>query len=449
MEGMGIRIQTGCRDHDKIFDQSSEQGRATDARNRRKEKMKTPSESPKTRDTDGLHKRRGVWHYALTIDGERRFFSTKTRAYQEARKIRAEAIKAQLENKLPTDAAKLRFEILLAKVIEDRTPSLSENTVRIERERSGPLLKYFKGRRVSEITGATIRAYQIFRMKQVGNRTVNLEAKLLRHVLQAAKIWGIVADEYKPLKEDRRGPGRAITESEEKILFDTAKTRPGWDSAFYAALLAANSTMRSIEIKSLRLSDVNLIEREIAIGRTKGNTGGLRKIPLNDAALWACARLTERAAALGAIAPNHFLMPAFRYRQKTDRGIGYDPTRHQKSWRTAWRALVKEAGRRAGRLAAKEAVESGRGFRAGLAAWRQAATQFAGLRFHDLRHLAITKLAESDASDATIQAISGHLSRQMIEHYSHVRAAAKRKAVDQIRSYIPGENPVSTTKQVQ
>jgi len=52
------------------------------------------------------------------------------------------------------------------------------------------------------------------------------------------------------------------------------------------------------------------------------------------------------------------------------------------------------------------------------------------LRFHDLRHHAITELAESQASDATIMAIAGHVSRQMLEHYSHVRLDLKRKALD-------------------
>ena len=32
--------------------------------------------------------------------------------------------------------------------------------------------------------------------------------------------------------------------------------------------------------------------------------------------------------------------------------------------------------------------------------------------------------------DATIQAINGHLSRKMLEHYSHVRLEAKRRAVE-------------------
>jgi integrase len=413
--------------------------------------MKQPTDEPKRKDNDGLHKRRETWYYALNIAGQRRFFSTKTRSYQEARRVRADAIKMQLENKLPTDAAKLRFELLLQKVIEDRKPHLAEASIRIDRERSGPLLKYFKGRRIAEITADTIRNYQTARMKKVGNRTVNLETKLLRHVLKAAKIWATVADDYKPLKEDRRGPGRAIAEHEERLLFDTAKSKPGWDAAFYASMAAANTTMRGVEIKNLRVSDVNLIEREVSIGRSKGNTAGIRRIPLNDGALWGFARLLERAQALGSIEPEHYLLPAFNYRSKRPgHGAGYDATRHQKGWRTAWRALVKEAGRRAGRSAAKEAVESGRGFRAGIAAWRQAAAPFVGLRFHDLRHLAVTKLAESEASDAVIQAIAGHMSRAMMEHYSHIRAAAKRKAVDSLRSYIPSEEtPTVSTKRVQ
>jgi Phage integrase family len=53
-----------------------------------------------------------------------------------------------------------------------------------------------------------------------------------------------------------------------------------------------------------------------------------------------------------------------------------------------------------------------------------------GLRFHDLRHHAITELAESQASDQTIMAIAGHVSQKMLAHYSHIRLEAKRLALD-------------------
>jgi integrase len=77
-----------------------------------------------------------------------------------------------------------------------------------------------------------------------------------------------------------------------------------------------------------------------------------------------------------------------------------DPSRPVRSWRSAWRRALKDAGLR--------------------------------IRFHDLRHTCITKLAEGQASEQTLVSIAGHLSRKMLEHYSHIRVAAKRAAVDAI-----------------
>jgi integrase len=53
-------------------------------------------------------------------------------------------------------------------------------------------------------------------------------------------------------------------------------------------------------------------------------------------------------------------------------------------------------------------------------------------RIHDLRRHFISALAQTP--DATIQAISGHLSRKMLDHYSHVRVDAKRRAVELLDS---------------
>ena len=56
--------------------------------------------------------------------------------------------------------------------------------------------------------------------------------------------------------------------------------------------------------------------------------------------------------------------------------------------------------------------------------------RLADLRFHALRHHAITELAESQASDSTIMSIAGHVSPKMLAHYSHIRIEAKRTALD-------------------
>jgi len=64
-------------------------------------------------------------------------------------------------------------------------------------------------------------------------------------------------------------------------------------------------------------------------------------------------------------------------------------------------------------------------------AW-EAARKRAGVscRFHDLRHTFISRLAESQASDSTVIALAGHVSRAMMERYSHIRMEAKRRAVE-------------------
>jgi integrase len=392
--------------------------------------MNKSDQPQKRRDSDGLHKRRGYWEFTLTIDGRRRAFSTHTKVLREAREIRNEAIKKQLENKLPTNLARARFEQVLAKVLEDREPHLSESSIRCEQERSKPLLDHFAGRRVNEITGDAIREYQRKRLEKVGPRTINLEARLIRHTLRAAKIWATVSDDYKNLKEDRRGPGRALTEDQLKLLFNTAKARPHCDAAFYASIVASNTTARSIELKSLRIADVDLLSGVVRIGRSKTDAGK-RTVPLNPASQWAFARLLERANALGSTSPEHYLFPRFLYKttKAEKRGAGYLASEHQKTWRTAWRSLVRATAKLAGDDAAA----------------------FRGLRFHDLRHCAITCLAESGASDQTIMALAGHLDRSMLEHYSHIRMAAKRKAVAAIKSAfeIPADEPLPATKTVQ
>jgi integrase len=65
-------------------------------------------------------------------------------------------------------------------------------------------------------------------------------------------------------------------------------------------------------------------------------------------------------------------------------------------------------------------------------AWRKLtrAAGLKGLRFHDLRHQCITELLEAGAPEAAVLSIAGHVSRKMMEHYSHIRMEAKRKAID-------------------
>src|SRR6185312_4739640 len=53
-------------------------------------------------------------------------------------------------------------------------------------------------------------------------------------------------------------------------------------------------------------------------------------------------------------------------------------------------------------------------------------------RLHDLRHTAATKMAEAGVPESTMLALMGHMSRAMLERYSHIRMAAKRTAMDSL-----------------
>jgi len=61
----------------------------------------------------------------------------------------------------------------------------------------------------------------------------------------------------------------------------------------------------------------------------------------------------------------------------------------------------------------------------------------AALPFHDLGHHALTELAKSQASDATLMSIVGHVSPRMLAHYSHLRRKAKRSALDSLSMNRP------------
>jgi len=65
------------------------------------------------------------------------------------------------------------------------------------------------------------------------------------------------------------------------------------------------------------------------------------------------------------------------------------------------------------------------------------------LRMYDLRHHAITRLLEDeDVSGRTVIDLAGHVSRAMLERYSHIRMRTKREAVDALaKKSVQGNRP--------
>jgi len=53
-------------------------------------------------------------------------------------------------------------------------------------------------------------------------------------------------------------------------------------------------------------------------------------------------------------------------------------------------------------------------------------------RMHDYRHTLIAELPEAGSGDRTVMDIAGHISKQILKHYSQIRMEAKRKALEAV-----------------
>jgi integrase len=389
-----------------------------------------------------IYKRGKHWHMYVVIDGERYRESLHTTDRREAienERTRISEIKAgKGVSKRGRAFGKLAFGNAADVFVEERKPRVSERTTRLEMERLRPLRAFFSAKQLKQIKADDLAAYQRKRRETVSGRTLNIEVGLLRQIMKRGGAWNRVAEDVQMDRENQNPIARVLTAEEKKLLFGIAASNPKWTVVYCAAVLAVSTTCRSVELKHLRWRDVTFMDREIAIARSK-TVAGHRLIPLNSDATAALVKLKERADLNGASEPDDLVFPACE-RGKIDR------TRPQKSWRTAWRKLVKETARRAGLQAAKATLEAGGGVGKAKSAWKRAAKPFFGLRFHDLRHQAITELAEAGASDGTLMAVAGHLSRRMLEHYSHIRKAAKREALAKLESGLmtPPESPATT-----
>lgn len=56
----------------------------------------------------------------------------------------------------------------------------------------------------------------------------------------------------------------------------------------------------------------------------------------------------------------------------------------------------------------------------------------ADVRFHDLRHEAVSRFVEAGFSDQEVSAISGHKSMQMLKRYTHLRAEDLVARIDDV-----------------
>ncbi len=201
--------------------------------------------------------------------------------------------------------------------------------------------------------------------------------------------------------EERKDVGRALSPNEQKALLDGLKDRrtPHLQTLIPLLLLTG---MRAGEALSLTWGQIDLIDRTVRVGRAKTSNGTGRVIPFGSelASILATHRawFVER---FGEPKADHYLFP-------WGKPWPSDPTRHATDITWGWDQLRKDTG--------------------------------VACRLHDTRHTFATRLAENGASESTMLALMGQMSRAMLERYSHIRMAAKRDAVAGITLRQKGEN---------
>jgi integrase len=351
---------------------------------------------PKYRNKHGNLVRSNVLWYEFTYAGKRIRESAKTTrrtiAVEAEKRKRLDLERARAG--LPVEAPSTRISTVLdctkayRKAFDQghREKSrvwVAERLAHVERLLGTALLP--------DLTEDRIRAYLRKRAGEgVGGRTINMELSLLARAM--GKTWTVLWPKVKH-NEEPKDTGRALAPEEEARLLKAAADSGSWVLETFIRVLLLTA-MRCGELLKMRWQQVDFENRTVTVGKAKTDAGTGRQIPMNqelfdalkDHAQW----FTKR---FGQTLPEHFLFPAGR--RWPD-----DPTKPTGSFKKGWGA-----------------------------ARRKAKVQ---CRIHDLRHTAITKLAESGASDSTVMGIAGHLSRAMMERYSHIRMAAKRQAVESL-----------------
>lgn len=327
-------------------------------------------------------------------------FRTKRDAEDWARRSEDEMVRGVYIRR--SSSERLTFHSALDRYLAEVTPSKKPATQQAEVLKAKPLREFFGDYSLAAITPELVARYRDERLSAraysarrnapkatIRPNTVRLELALLSHLFTIAiKEWqlGLIQNPVANIRKPRVGAGRdrrLATDEERELTAALAKySNPmlGW-----IFRVAVETGMRSAEITGLRLRQIDLERRIARLTQTKND--GARTVPLSKAAVEALRGAVENPTRPKGCDLVFFGEP------------GRDGKRRPYNFNKAWIELKKELG-------------------------------IADLRFHDLRHEAVSRFVEAGFSDQEVSAISGHKSMQMLKRYTHLRAEDLVKRLD-------------------
>jgi integrase len=345
-----------------------------------------------------LFRRNNVWWYDFSFAKQRVRESTHSRSKtvaREAEQQRRRDLERGIHNITEVQQNRIRA---LADIAEQYLDDyrLRFRGVTFAEYAIGHVVRLLGDKLVVDIDDAAVLQYQSDRLKEsAAPKSINEEVRFLLTLLgDSGELIRARLRKKKKLKiPARRKIGKAYEPEETHRLRDHSKDSRSPHIQF-ALALAMNAGMRDSEIKALKWSQIHLDKRFVQVGESKTPAGDGRTIPVNSALYEAI--LEHRAWYLkkfNEMRPEWYVFPY---------GKPYpnDPTRHVTTLKTAWKTIRKKAN-------------------------------VTG-RWHDHRHTLITQLAENGAGEETIRQIVGHVSKEVLRDYLHVRMKAKRMALESI-----------------
>jgi integrase len=248
----------------------------------------------------------------------------------------------------------------------------------------------------------------------MSGRTINMELGELSRAI--GRTWKELWPKVRKL-EERKDIGQALSPEQQHSLLDAVEAGQSPILKTLVPLLLLTG-MRKDEAFTLQWRQIDLLNTHLTVGRAKTSSGTGRVIPINEELLPILKSHRQWFVEnFGNPRPDHYLFP-------WGSPIPKDPSRHVVEVKTAWTKARRQAN--------------------------------VSCRLHDLRHTYATQLAENGVPESTMLALMGHMSRAMLERYSHIRMKAKRDAVAKISlrpkidnsGLVPVKVPVSTENEL-
>ena len=312
-------------------------------------------------------KRNGKWQAIVrhkTIGTTSRSFHTKQAAIKWAISVEEQIEAGTFGTLRPTH---ITLGELLERYSGEVTPAKRGATTELRRLQR-LIRDPFSSLKVSQLTSQAIAAFRDRRLLD-GRRTCHYDLILIRHCLKIAmNEWGLMLSSN-PVDRVKMPPSsparnRRLEDGEFERLEEAARQTKN-PHIWPIVVFAIETGMRRGEILGLRWEHVDLNRRIAYLPLTKN--GSSREVPLS----------TKAAKVLTA------------QRQRNDTPSPFPVTPN--GFRLAWDRLRSRAG-------------------------------LSDLRFHDLRHEAISRFFELGLNIPEVAVISGHKDPRMLFRYTHLRA---------------------------